>query len=396
MTLTLLLDLDDTLLNTNQDVFFPIYLQTLAANFAPDIDPALVGRALMAGTEAMFQNEDFSRTLREVFEDVFCPQVGFNREELDAHIQEFYSKVFPTLQKHTSQRAETKPFIDWAFSQGFRIVIATDPILPKAATWHRIRWAGLDPEQFDFISTFDNSHFTKSYVSYYAEMLGRIGWQEGPVLMVGNDMQRDILPAKKLGLETFFVEAESGSTSGFEAGQHGTLLDLRRYLESVNMESLIPSYKSREATLAILNSTPAVMDGFLRKLSPDSWRRKPFAGEWTATEMICHLRDTEREIHQMQLKLFEKQGVPFIPRPDTSVWASQRDYLHEDGLSALKDFIEARREMMETLNGVSETGWNQKARHAIFGPTYFSEVAGFFAEHDRLHVHQMLGILKNI
>ncbi len=394
MTLTLLLDLDDTLLNTNQDVFFPAYLQTLSISFAPSLDPSLVGRALMAGTNAMFQSEDFSRTLREVFEDVFCPQVGMSREELDIHIKEFYSKVFPTLQIHTSEKTETKPFIDWALKQGYRIVIATDPILPKAATWHRIRWAGLDPEQFDFISTFDNSHFTKTHSAYYAEMLGRIGWPEGPVLMVGNDMQRDILPARQLGLATFFVEAETGSTSEPEAGPHGSLLDLRRYLESADLSNLIPSFKSREASLAILSATPAVMNGFLRKFSAADWKYKSSTDEWTMTELVCHLRDTEREIHQMQLKLFEKQEMPFIPRPDTGVWASQRDYFHEDGLSALKGFIEARRETIDMLKAFAEVDWGRKARHAIFGPTNFSEVAGFFAEHDRLHVQQAWGLLK--
>ena len=96
MTLTLLLDLDETLLNTNQDVFFPAYIQALATNFAANLEPKLVMRALMSSIEKMNQNEDFSRTLKDVFSDEFCPQVGMTREELDTHIDVFYSHPNPT------------------------------------------------------------------------------------------------------------------------------------------------------------------------------------------------------------------------------------------------------------------------------------------------------------
>ncbi|MBI3168418.1 MAG: DinB family protein [Chloroflexi bacterium] len=396
MKLTLLLDLDDTLLNTNQDVFVPAYLKALTTNFASHLDPVAVGRALMTSTAVMNQSEDSSRLLREVFEEIFCPPLGLGKDEFDSHIDQFYSKVFPTLQSVTSQNPHAKPFVDWALSQGFRVVIATDPLLPRAATWHRVRWAGLDPEQFELITTFDNSHFSKTHTAYYAEVLGHIGWQDGPVLMVGNDMERDILPAKKLGLAAYLVEAEPGSTSTPEAGPHGTLADLRRYLESTNLASLIPSFKTKEAITAIQSSTPAVMDGLLRRLTVDEWKRKPAASEWTLIELICHLRDTEREIHHMQLKLFNGHEEPFIPRPDTGVWANQRDYLHEDGITSLREFNDARLATLEILKNTPAEGWERKARHAIFGPTNFREVVGFMADHDRMHVQQALSLLKRL
>ncbi len=393
---TLLLDLDDTLLNTNQDVFVPAYLRALSTGFDPRLDPAAVGRALLSSTALMNQSEDFSYTLREVFEAAFSPQFGITNQEFNSHMEEFYSEIFPTLQGITSQNPHAKPFIDWAFSQGFRVLIATDPLLPRAATWHRVRWAGLEPERFELISTFDDFHFSKTHAAYYAEVLGRVGWPEGPVLMVGNDMERDILPAKKLGLATFFVDAEPGSTSGPEAGHHGNLQDLRRYLESTDLATLIPSFKSKEAVMAIYISTPAVLDGLLRNLTSDEWKSKPSANEWTLTELICHLRDTEREIHQIQLKLFSEQDVPFIPRPETDVWASQRDYLHEDGLTALREFNVARGVNLEMLKATPEEVWQRKARHAIFGPTNFREIVGFMTDHDRMHIQQVCSLLKRL
>ena len=139
----------------------------------------------------------------------------------------FTINVFPTLSGLTSQKPEAKPFIDWAFSQGFRIAIATDPLFPRKATYHRLRWAGFEPEQFELVSTFDHFHFSKTHPAYYAEVLGRMGWPEGPVLMVGNDMERDIRPAQMLGLATYHVDDEPASRSGPEAGARGKLADLR-------------------------------------------------------------------------------------------------------------------------------------------------------------------------
>ncbi len=394
MTLTLLLDLDDTLLNTNLDAFVPAYFQALAKELSPQIAPEKMFRALISGTRLMSESEDFSHTLEEIFNADFYPQVNVPQNELSLAIEEFYDNVFPTLAGLTSQKPEAKPFVDWAFAQGYRIAVATDPLLPRKATYHRLRWAGFDPEQFELVSTFDHFHFSKTHPAYYAEVLGRMGWPDGPVLMVGNDMERDISPAQKLGLETYHVDDGSAVGSGPDAGVRGNLQDLRLWLESTDLASLTPSFKSIDSLLGILSATPAVLNGLSRGLDPVAWAHEPTPDDWSLTELVCHMRDTEREIHHMQIKLFKEQNEPFIPRPDTSVWASQRDYLHENGKAALKEFNDARRETLALLQNIEKKEWGRKARHAIFGPTNFLEVISFIADHDRMHVQQAWSILK--
>lgn len=396
MPLTLLLDLDDTLLNTNMQAFIPAYFQALSTELAPHIPPEQMFRALISSTNLMNQSEDFTRTLRDVFDADFYPQLNIARGEIDSAIEDFYDKTFPTLQGLTTPKPEAKPFVEWAFAQGYRIAIATDPLLPRKAAHHRLRWAGFDPLKFEIVTAFEDFHFSKTHSAYYAEVLGRMGWHEDAVLMVGNDFERDILPAKKLGLATYHVDTEPGSPSGPEADAHGTLHDLRLWLESTNLNSLNPSYKSMEAVLATMLATPAAINGLTHGLDESIWKRKLSTDDWTLTELICHLRDTEREIHHMQLRLFSEQAEPFIPRPDTGVWASQRDYLHENGESALVEFNEARRETISILKNMASAEWERKARHAIFGPTTFLEVAGFMAEHDRLHIHQTWSLLRKM
>lgn len=395
MSLTLLLDLDDTLLDTNLETFVPAYFQALSAHLAEQSVPSETVRALLAGLYLMNESEDPTRTLEEVFENDFYPKLGVSKQDL-LHIQEeFYDLIFPGLAGHTRRRSEAVPLIEWAFSCGYRIAIATDPFFPRKATYHRLRWAGFDPERFELISSFEHFHFSKTHPAYYAEVLGRLGWPEGPVLMVGNDIVRDLIPAHRLGLKTFFINGESGSSPGFEAGR-GQLADLRPWLESIDIATLEPSFKSRDALMAILVSTPAVLRSLLAPLSEEQWLHEPTGEDWAMNEIVCHLRDTEREIHQMQLSLMIEREGAFIPRPDTGVWASEREYLNIDGKAALTDFALARIDNIKALKALDERIWSRSARHAIFGPTDFLEVISFMADHDRLHIQQAWKTLKSV
>ncbi len=395
MPLTLLFDLDDTLLNTNLETFVPAYFQALAAHFSEYVPPGAMLPALIASTNLMYASQDPARTLREVFDENYYRQLGISRSDVAELIEQFYADVFPTLRSHTRQLPEAVPLIEWALSRGYRVAIATDPLFPYQATMQRVRWAGFDPEQFELISTVENFHFTKTYPAYYAEVLGQLGWPAGPVLMVGNDVQRDLVPANRLGLKTYFIDGEAGSSPGFEAGR-GKLGDLCPWLESIELSTLEPSYTSREAILGIMLSTPAVLQSLSLSLSEKDWRHEPTRNDWAMNEIVCHLGDTEREIHTLQMNLMLERPDAFIPRPDTSVWASERKYLNIDGVAALAEFASARLANLDTLLKLDEATWSRKARHAIFGPTDFLEVLGFMANHDQMHIQQAWKTLRNL
>lgn len=68
--------------------------------------------------------------------------------------------------------------------------------------------------------------------------------------MVGNDMERDIVPAKRLGLATFHIDEAPASKSGPEADFHGDLQDLRSLLELADPSKFEPSYKSLDLILS--------------------------------------------------------------------------------------------------------------------------------------------------
>lgn len=396
MTLTLLLDLDDTLLDTNMDAFVPAYFQALSKRLADRVQPQTMLPALMSGTQLMLASEDPSRTLQDVFEAEFYPKIGIPKEQLSEAIDDFYDNVFPTLSHVTKKREGARELVEWAFAKGYRVAIATDPLFPRKATYHRVRWAGLDPEHFALISSFETFHFSKSHPAYFAEVLGRLGWPDGPVLMVGNDIERDLMPAQKLGLATYHIEDAPASSPGPEATRRGNLIDLRSWLESTDLASLEPSFKSIDSILAIMASTPGILRSLIAGLNRLDLSHEPKPEDWAMIEVLCHLRDTEREIHRLQLDVLLSDANPFVPRPDGAVWAKQRKYLDEDSVAALAEFTSARVEMLNRLKSLDREIWARKARHAIFGPTSFMEVIGFMSEHDRMHIQQAWNIIKSL
>lgn len=401
MSLTLLLDLDDTLLNTNLNIFVPAYFQALGNHLESRVPSDTMLRALVQATNRINVSEDPARTLEEIFDSSFYADLGVSKRDLADVFDDFYDNVFPTLSTHTSQKEAAASLIEWALNCGYRVAIATDPLFPRKATYHRIRWAGIDPERIELFSTFEHFHFTKTHPAYFAEVLGRLGWPDGPVLMVGDNVERDLAPAHKLGLATYLID--SGSASGlfdpsqgsFETGR-GKLSDLRPWLESIDLSTLEPSFTSKDAILAIMASTPAVLHGLTMSLSDETWRHEPTPEDWGMNELVCHLRDTEREIHQLQVKLLLEREGAFIPRPETGIWANEREYHNVRGPEALAEFTGARIDSLKLLKEQDDEIWSRKARHAIFGPTDFQEVIGFIADHDRLHIQQAWKTLQSV
>jgi FMN phosphatase YigB (HAD superfamily) len=232
MPFTLLLDLDDTLLATNMDAFIPAYFQALSAALAKKVAPEIMLRALTSGTRAMMANLDPALTLREVFDSIFFPRLGLEREEIQAEIDRFYDEVFPGLGVLTKPIPEAVRLVDWAFAQGHRVVIATNPLFPLKAVQHRLRWAGLPPEKYPFtlVTSYESLHYTKETVAYYPEVLAQLGWPDDPAVMVGDDIEREVKPTRAAGFPVYLVCKSGEAIAEAEVVSQGTLESFRGWL----------------------------------------------------------------------------------------------------------------------------------------------------------------------
>jgi FMN phosphatase YigB (HAD superfamily) len=189
MTITLLLDLDDTLLKNDIRRFMPVYLKGLGSQLARHVLPEKTIRELLAATEAMIRNDRPDLTLEEKFDERFYPALGLPKADLQPDIDNFYANIYPTIRSVTSPYPQAARLIDYAIRKGHRLAIATNPLFPLTAITQRLTWAGFPPQDFPFVivPSYETFHFAKPDPAFFSELLGQIGWPNEPVIMVGND-----------------------------------------------------------------------------------------------------------------------------------------------------------------------------------------------------------------
>lgn len=402
MSKTLLVDLDNTLLKNEMETFLPAYLQGLARHLAPYVDPKVMTRTLLAATHQMSLNQQPDRSLMEIFDAAFYPALQISKADLQPVIDEFYELHFPNLCGLTIPQPGAGQFIAQALEKGYRVGIATNPLFPLTAIRQRLAWAGLPPDQFpfDLVPSYSSFHFAKPNPAYFAEFLAQMGWPEGPAVMIGDEADYDIVGARQLGIPAFWTPIQPAAqwTSIGPEPPRGSLADVLPWLESIPPEQLKPSFTSPQAILGILRSTPAALrtlcSTWCRPADQTLWKRRPEPNEWSLVEVLCHLRDVEREVFLPRFTKIIAEENPFIPGIDSDAWAQERQYIFQDGQQALAAFVASRKEMLSLFDGLSPEGWQRPARHAIFGPTHLRELASFVADHDRLHIQQIFRLVR--
>ena len=200
-----LFDLDGTLLPMDQEEFVKAYFSGLARKLAPYgyTDPkALIG-GIWAGTAAMVAN-DGSRTNEEAFWMKFSELLGEQVRGDEPVFYDFYCKEFQDVRQVCGFDPMAAEVIRAIKGMGLRVVLATNPIFPAVATHSRIRWAGLRPEDFELITTYENASFCKPNPLYYRQILDQLGVAPEQCLMVGNDAVEDTA-ASGLGIRVFLL-----------------------------------------------------------------------------------------------------------------------------------------------------------------------------------------------
>ncbi|GAE35481.1 HAD family hydrolase [Halalkalibacter akibai] len=233
MKKVILFDLDGTLLPMDTDQFVQTYIKELALRVAHIMDPKLFVQALWGGTEAMIKNTDPERTNEKVFEETFLRLAAIEKEKIWPTLDQFYETVFPTFSYLSSPSAVAKQVVEEAIKQGYNVAVATNPVFPKAAITHRLKWAGIDDIPFELVTVYEEASFTKPHKQYYQEILQKLEVEPNDCIMIGNDKQEDMV-AGSLGMRTFLVDGyviDRGEVS-YQIDDHGTLEELLEKLKN--------------------------------------------------------------------------------------------------------------------------------------------------------------------
>jgi FMN phosphatase YigB (HAD superfamily) len=229
--ITVLFDLDGTLLPMVQDDFIRAYFSRLAAKMMTQgYDKDALVRAIWAGTEAMVKNDGKCKN-EDAFWKMFCAILGENVRGQEEYLTEFYRNEFQGVREVCGYAPEAAEIVRDLKARGYRVVLATNPLFPAVATESRIRWAGLSPEDFELYTTFENSRYCKPNLAYYEDILATLSVSGEECVMVGNDVEEDMI-AERLGMKTFLLTDCLINKNGEDISKwaHGSFEELREFL----------------------------------------------------------------------------------------------------------------------------------------------------------------------
>ena len=230
----ILFDLDGTLLPMDQDVFTKDYFGRLAEWMAPrGYDPKKLIEAVWSGSVEMTGN-DGDMTNEERFWNSFAAILGEGVRGEEKYLERFYIERFDEVAESCGNDPEASEAIAALKGDGYRLALATNPLFPAIATYKRIAWAGINAEDFEVITTYENSRYCKPNLEYYKRIAEALGVEPCECLMVGNDVGEDMV-AKELGMKVFLVPAciINRKNQDVSAYPSGTFVDLVNYVRSL-------------------------------------------------------------------------------------------------------------------------------------------------------------------
>ena len=229
-------DLDGTLLPLDMDRFMGGYYLALKGFVAErGYDPKAFSDALNAGIYAMAGDHP-GVTNCECFWSVFLERMGSeDAETWQTMLDEFYERDFGEIGSGMPPEPLSAEVVETLRAKGYPVALTTMPMFPLAAVHERIRWAGLDPDDFEFATDYETCYAAKPMPRYYEDCLARAGVAADEVLMVGNHNREDGL-ATKVGCDIYFVTdhlIESEEGLNVSECKHGSMAEFADWCEAL-------------------------------------------------------------------------------------------------------------------------------------------------------------------
>jgi DinB superfamily len=125
--------------------------------------------------------------------------------------------------------------------------------------------------------------------------------------------------------------------------------------------------EERRPLLETLTATPGQLKSALQGVPKKLLLWRPAPGKWSILEIVCHMRDMERDAYLARYRRILAEDEPPLPDVDGDVIALQRDYRSQKLSAVLKEWRAARKEVLRLLKGVKGTAWQRGGVHETAG-----------------------------
>jgi hypothetical protein len=153
-----------------------------------------------------------------------------------------------------------------------------------------------------------------------------------------------------------------------------------------------------EQMLTLLVATPPRLAALTADLAPVQLRTAPNAGEWSANDVLAHLRACA-DIWGTCIATILTEDRPTIRAINPRTWIAQTDYRDQDFPSSLHAFATQRGELLAVLNSLPADAWSRAATVTGAGRPLERTVlfyARWLAQHEQPHVKQIARLVATI
>lgn len=167
-----------------------------------------------------------------------------------------------------------------------------------------------------------------------------------------------------------------------------------------------------EPRLERLTRTAGELAAAMGGRSDPELSRRPEGSNWSAKEIVCHLRDVE-ELNMIRFRMMLAMDEPKVlaagampknraewgiigsePPLDPDRWAEERQYLKNDAAAALAAYRRRRAESLDFLRRLTPEQWQRGCLHPTLGRVTFTDWTAIMAGHDDNHLSQLTHALE--
>jgi uncharacterized damage-inducible protein DinB len=149
-----------------------------------------------------------------------------------------------------------------------------------------------------------------------------------------------------------------------------------------------PGMATLDEQLARMERTVNDYAAVVKNVSDAQLTKRPDPKNWSAKEVVCHVRDIEESFMMRFLSIMAMDDPKFLPvEPDR--WAVERQYQRNDVPEALAALKTRREETLRFFRGLKPEQWERGGIHATRGRMTIKDFAELMAWHDDNHLDQL-------
>jgi hypothetical protein len=160
------------------------------------------------------------------------------------------------------------------------------------------------------------------------------------------------------------------------------------------MGRLIDTPLSIDEVLTRLAEQPKAIAALTRGLPRARLHRSPTRGEWSANEVLAHLRSCG-EMWGKYIARIVAEDHPTIRAMSPRTWINKTDYPDLEFATSFRAYTKQRGDLLALLRGLPKSGWARGATVTGAGrprERTVHEYAEWLANHERSHVKQIARI----